>query len=312
MKRTLKRFIKKCLGSKWSYIVSKHFKSDTSKYRDNLPLLAEKIYYNILGRRIDWNNPKDINEKINWMKFNTDTSMWTILADKYKVREFLTEKGYGDLLVPVVGKWDRADEINFEDIKYPCILKVNHGAGGNYPLMAKPTESEIASLIQNLNKLLDTPYGYDTAEPHYIPIKTCVIAEEFLIEEKKNQHSSSLIDYKVWCFNGVADSILAVFDRAKYAVKLSNYDKDWNFHPEWAITTSHYLNGGDVLPKPLNLQKMLDAAAALSKGFPQIRVDFYEVNGKLYIGEMTFTSQGGYMEYYTQEHLLDMGNKCII
>lgn len=310
MKRKIKKYIKRCLGSKLSYMISKFINNNTGKYNDKLPLLADKIHYNILGRHIDWKNPKDINEKINWMKFNTDISLWTLLADKYRVRDYLINKGYGELLVPLINQWDRADDIDFENLKYPCILKVNHGAGGNYPLMIRPTDQERNKLIKKLNKLLDTPYGYKTAEPHYIPIKTCVIAEEFLIERQKNKYSSSLIDYKVWCFNGVVDFIWAAFDRKDYSVKVASYDKDWNYHPEWSVFTSHYQNGGNVLPKPINLQRMLDTASVLSQGFPQIRIDFYEVNGKLYIGEMTLTSQGGYMEFYTQEHLLEMGRKC--
>jgi hypothetical protein len=188
------------------------------------------------------------------------------------------------------------------------MLKVNHGSGGNFFLTKKPSTKKQRNLIKSLNKLLKTPFGYATAEPHYIPTNTYIIAEKLLIENS-NAFSSSLVDYKVWCFNGKPHHIWATYNRKEYHVYVATYDINWNHHPEYSVFTKHYRDGGDCVPRPKSLDKMLKAAAILSKGFPQVRIDFYDIDGMLYFGEMTFTSQGGYMEFYTPEFLLDMGKQ---
>lgn len=311
MKRNTRRFIQRILGERISNFIRNYRMERSVKPGMDLKERASSLYRNILERELDWGNPQDINEKINWMKFNTDTSKWTELADKYRVRDFVKERGLEDILVKLYGKWDRADDIDFDNLTYPCMLKVNHGCGGNFFLEKKPSSHKQARLVRKINKILDTPFGYATAEPHYIPIKTCVIAEEML-KETKNSFSSSLVDYKVWCFNGHVDHIWATYNRVDTHVYVGAYDTDWNYHPEYSIFTSHYRNGGDVVPKPICLDKLLESASILSKGFPQVRIDFYVVNDKVYFGEMTFTSQGGYMEFYTPEYLKMMGDKVIL
>ena len=93
---------------------------------------------------------------------------------------------------------------------------------------------------------------------------------------------------------------------------MAAYDLNWNFHPEYSVFNEHYAKGemSGKLPKPLNLKKMIEAASKLSKGEPQARIDFYEVNGKLYFGEITMTSQGGYMSFFTHDFLLKLGKHC--
>ena len=310
MKKKMKSLIKKTIGEKYSHYISKIVKKTRARlYRHNMSILADKMHYNILGRHIDWENPQDLNEKINWLKFNSDTSLWTKLADKYQVREYIKEKGYEDILVPLYGKWDNADDINFESLIYPCVIKPNHGSGDNFVLMNKPSKKDQKSLTKRINHILKTPYGYETAEPHYINIPTCIVAEQFLIDQR-NTYSSSLVDYKIWCFNGVPDNTLVIYNRTEHAVQISALDINWSNHPERLIFTDHFKQGRVDIPKPTSYERMLKVASDLSIGFPQVRIDFYEVNEMLFFGEMTFTAMGGYMDYYTHEFLLEMGNKC--
>ena len=311
MKRNTRRFIQRILGERISNFIRNYRMERSVKPGMDLKERASSLYRNILERELDLGNPQDINEKINWMKFNTDTSKWTELADKYKVRNFVKERGLEDILVKLYGKWDRADDIDFDGLTYPCMLKVNHGCGGNFFLDKKPSRMERGKLIRKINKILDTPFGYATAEPHYIPIKTCVLAEEML-KETTNTFPSSLVDYKVWCFDGEVDHIWATYNRVDTHVYVGCYDTDWRYHPEYSIFTSHYRDGGDRVPKPKALDKLIEAASTLSKGFPQVRIDFYIVNDKVYFGEMTFTGQGGYMEFYTPEYLKKMGDRVIL
>lgn len=262
------------------------------------------------GRKMNLKHPKDLNEKINWLKFYGDTSRWPMLADKWAVRQYVADCGLADILVPNYGHWDDASLINFDDLKYPCVIKTNHGSGMNMFLHKKPNKEEISDIIDKLNKWIHTPFADLYVEPHYSKIRPCLLAEELLVEEKPI--STTLIDYKCFAFNGKVAVIWACFNRSANHVEVATYDLDWNFHPEYSIFNEHYAKGEltGKLPRPKNLAKMIKAASTLSKGEPQARIDFYEVNGKLYFGEITMTSQGGYMPFFTNDFLLKLGSYC--
>ena len=139
------------------------------------------------------------------------------------------------------------------------------------------------------------------AEPQYVSIKPCVIAEQ-LLPLDPGRHS--LTDYKIWCFGGKPYFIWVCNDRNEdgNSAHVLTYDTDWNPHPEYSIFTSDYLQG-EPIPKPKNLGYMLEVAEKLSAGFPELRVDLYNIEGKVFFGELTFTSQGGINSFYTQEFL---------
>lgn len=138
----------------------------------------------------------------------------------------------------------------------------------------------------------------------------CIIAEEVL---KLPEGAHSLTDYKIWCINGKPIYIWTCSDRDEDGggADVMTYDLDWNAHPEFSVFTSEYRQG-KILPKPNNLEEMLSVATQLSKGFPILRVDMYNIEGQIYFGELTFTSQGGMMDFYTQEFLSILGEKADI
>lgn len=269
--------------------------------------IIDWLYSYVLGKKMNWKDPQDLNEKINWLKVYGDTSMWPILADKYRVREYIESKGLANILVPLYGKWDSADEVDFESLPSEFVIKTNHGSGGILVVKDKKTLN-IAEVRENLKRWLNEKYGLLQGEPHYLKIKPAVIAEKLLVE-KNNTFSTSLVDYKVWCFNGKPYCVWACYSRTKSGTYVGTYDLEWNYHPEWSVFTDHYMDGGPVVPKPKSFDEMMKAASILSEGFPQVRVDFYDVDGKLYFGEMTFTSNGGFMRFYTDEFLFQMGNQ---
>ena len=133
----------------------------------------------------------------------------------------------------------------------------------------------------------------------------CITVEEVLPLE---EGSSSLTDYKIWCFNGKAYYIYVCNNRNKSGnqAHVMTYDLDWNAHPEYSVFNTDYPQG-DIIPKPKNLDKMIKIAEILSKGYPEVRVDLYNINGRIYFGELTFTSQGGLMDYFTPEFNLLLG-----
>jgi len=311
MNRKIPKIIKKILGHGYVYQTIRKIGLFIRPHKcyDNPIKQAEYNYKLILGKVLNLESPVDLNEKINWMKFYSDTTKWTLLADKYKVRKYIEDCGLSRILVKLYGKWDRADQIDFSKLQYPCILKVNHGCGGNFILKQIPSTLKQHIIIKKINKLLETPYGKESAEPHYLNIKRCVIAEEFLVE-KKEKISSTLVDYKVWCLGGHIYCIFVCFNRTPLHIDIAAYDSQWNYHPEWCVFSEHCRNGGNLVSKPKLLNQMLEIALLLSKNMPQARIDFYIANDKIYFGEITMTSQGGYMDYFTPKVLLEMGHLC--
>ena len=255
-------------------------------------LLIEIKFKHYLGYKLDWSNPVDINEKINWLKIYSDTTMWSLLADKYAVREYVASKGFCDFLVPLIGKWDSTDDIKWDELPMKFVMKMNNGSG-DILVCKNKTAIDIQHWRKRFKSLFSMPFGYVMGEPHYDIIKPCIIAEELLDCTKQPIETSSLIDYKIWCFNGKPYSIWACFNRTSSSVQVASYDLDWVKRPEHSVSTSRYILSDITLPRPKSLDRMLEAASKLSEGFPEVRIDFYEVDNHPYFGEMTFTSNAG-------------------
>ena len=262
---------------------------------------ADKMWKDWKGYKIDWDNPRDLNEKIQWLMCKSDTSAWTPLSDKLKVRDYLTAKGYGSLLVPLLGTWKRSADIPWDSLPQKFVLKCNHDNGSTH--IIEPG-SDREAVGKALDKALRRKYGYWSCELHYNGIDPCIIAEEFIESD-----DAVPVDYKVWCFGGKPYYILTCSKRNAVSTKLSLFDTDWNPRPDATLESPHYPYGGPDIPKPEMLPQMLEAAAALSQGFPQVRTDFYNPGaGRLYFGEMTFSSAAGRMTYYSDAFLKEMGN----
>lgn len=274
--------------------------------RHNPQELADRLYIDATGNKngINWESPADLNEKINWLKFNSDTTKWSELADKYAVRKFIEEKGYKQYLVPLLGVWENANEIDFSTLPDSFVLKTNNGAGAVMVVEDKTLINQRKVRAQ-LNKWLKNKFGLKRAEPHYLRIKPLIIAESLL--KDKSGISSSLVDYKIWCFDGKAFGTKVYYNRHRFEADTEWYDREWNYHPEKLVFTNEKGDGGGKITKPKNYEQMISFAEDLSKGFPQVRVDLYNIDGQIYFGEMTFTASGGYINAYSKEVLLEMG-----
>lgn len=266
------------------------------------------VYKKTTGKKMNWKHPVDFNEKINWLKLYSDTSLWTLCADKYKVREYIEHKGYKNLLVPLLGKWDSAEEIDFDKLPNEFVLKTNHGSG-DVIVVENKSEINFDEVRKVLNKNLKTPYGKYQGESHYLDIPPCIIAEPLL--EQKSSVSSSIIDYKIICFDGKPYCTLCFFNRKDGHYDFELHDLNWQSHPECLVFNDHSRDGKGVILKPLSYDLMLKAASDLSKGFPQVRVDFYEIDGKPLLSELTFTTTGGCIRYFTDEYLKELGDQII-
>lgn len=267
----------------------------------NKPELLAKIRYRArFGKRLDLDNPQTLNEKILYLALRTDTTKWTDLTDKYKVREFIEAKGFGDTLVKLYGHWTDAADIDFDALPEKFILKTNHGSGGVIAVEDK-SQMDRAAAVKELNHSLGQTYGELESGLHYYRIKPCVIAEELLTNDEESARlSSSIIDYKIWCFDGKPCYTFICSNRESAHIDMMIYDNDWVAHPEYGRYDSFHRKGR-VMPKPKNFEQMLHIAEALAAGFPCVRVDLYNLGGKIYFGEMTFTSLGGLMNYFSDD-----------
>lgn len=259
------------------------------------------------GYTVDWKNPRDINEKIQWLMHKSDTSMWSVCADKYRVRDYVRSKGLEDILVPLLGVWDKAEDIDFESLPDKFAIKCNHDSGSTHIVDKASPDYAPEAIRKDLKKHLKVKYGNVHGEMFYNDIPPRIIAEQKL--EASPGHIS-MTDYKVWCFDGKPYAIWACRDRSKDSVYVNLYNLDWNLRAEASIFTDHYRDGEGRFERPEALDEMLAAAATLSEGFPEVRVDFYDAGGKLYFGELTFASSCGKMDFYTQEFLEELGAQC--
>ena len=276
------------------------------------PELLLKIRYRYVFKKpLDLKNPQDLNEKILWAKLYSDTTQWTRLADKYEVRRYIEEIGLGDTLVKLYAAWFKKDDVDFDALPETFIIKANNGDGkGTNKIICKSklTPEQRQEYIDMIGEWLSRKnIGALHAEPHYKNMLPCVIAEEVLPLEKG---STSLTDYKMWCFNGKCYYTWVCNDRSAggNSAHVMTYDMEWNAHPEFSVFNSDYLKG-EIMPKPKNFDKMVEIAEKLSAGFPELRVDLYNIDGKIYFGEMTFTSQGGFMDYLSPEFIKELGSK---
>ena len=268
---------------------------------------ADILFKGAFGRHINWDAPKDMNEKQRWIQFNTeDPIMWAKLADKYEVRNYIKNKGYGDILVKLYGKWDDAKDIDFGSLPNSFVLKTTHGSGEIIIVEDKNT-LDISSVRKKLNKYLHTPYGLESAEYHYLKIKPIIIAEELLTADKKL--SSSIIDYKFYTFHGIPKACAVFFNRdvIKHEVSYGLYDMDWNCIEN---NKNHYFDSsGITIPKPKRLHEMIEICKKLASDFPFVRLDLYESNNRVYFGEFTFTPSGlnSHSSVYEKERMYDWG-----
>lgn len=256
-------------------------------------------------------DPQDLNEKILWLALNTDTTEWSRLTDKYEVRDYVRECGLKEILIPQFGFWNNMDEVDFEKLPDSFILKPTHGSG-DVVVVRDKSKANLEEIKKKIQEDLDTYLITSAAELHYARIPHRVVAEQLLQNDPVSEkYSSTLIDYKIWVFNGKVHYVWVCmnrFVRNKDGAEVMTYDRDWNARPEYCRVTSDF-SLADPIPKPAGYDHMLEVAETLAKPFPVVRVDLYNLNGKIYFGEMTFTSYGAIMDFYSDEFLKKAGSE---
>jgi len=250
------------------------------------------------GKPLDLENPQTFNEKVQWLKLYDSTPIKTRLTDKYLVREWVKEKIGDKYLIPLLGVWDKFDDIDFDRLPGKFVLKANHGSGWNIIVKDKSTFDKAAAKGK-FNRWLNTNFAFiNGLELHYKAISPKIIAEEFIENE-----GADLYDYKIWCFNGTPKFIMFLAER-QVGLKMAFYDLAWNLLPFTYI----YPQYDKLVTKPDNLDEIINIAKKLCRDFIHVRVDLYRLdNGSLKFGEMTFTTASGACNWNSPEYDLVLG-----
>ena len=266
-----------------------------------------RCYKKALGVYPNLKTPKNLIEKIYWMEWNSDTSLWTKCADKYRVREFLKEQGLEHIAPKLLGIWHNVEDIDFSELPQEFILKTNDGCGTNLIVRDK-SKYDVEQVKKLFKSFMKYKQGFSNAQYHYLEIEPCVIAEELLHQsDELNEYSpNSLVDYKVYCFNGKPECVNVLYDRTKTSVYNRLYDLDWNEMPEKVVPYKGMRSSKSIFPKPKCLNEMLNYASILSQPFPEVRVDFYVINDQPVFGELTLST--GYGDF-TKEYYNYLGAK---
>lgn len=252
-----------------------------------------KLQYRIkLGRKLNLKNPERFTEKLQWYKINYRNPIMHQCVDKYAVREFVESKGFKDILVKLYGHYNTIHDVPFNALPNSFVIKTTHGGGGlNVVVCPNKEELDFEELKQKLSFKEETVANNGGGrEWAYYGLKTGIIVEELLVNRDNPQ--AGVNDYKIFCYNGHAKFIIVDVDRY-IGHKRNFYDRNWNnLH-----VTSDCPAFDRHIEKPDNLDQMLIIAEKLSQEFPYVRVDLYNVNGKIYFGELTFYPWSGYTEF---------------
>lgn len=266
-------------------------------YYKIISLLPDKLVINMENfmaykKLVSKNNPKYFGEKIQWFKLYGNLEKYTDYADKYKVREYIKQKIGEEYLIPILGVYDTPEEIDYSKLPNQFVLKLNTGSGFNI-IVKNKEELDIDKTNKQLKKWLKIDYSKIKKEYQYKNIKKRIICEKYVVD-KNNQ----LLDYKYFCFDGKPEFIKVDFDRFKNHTA-NFYDLNWNLiEMKEKCVMGVYENYSKNFVVPENQEKMLDIVNSLCKDFQFVRVDIYNVDGKIYFGELTFTPASGRNPFY--------------
>ena len=251
--------------------------------------LLNRKYEAIFGKRLNLDNPQTFNEKLQWLKLYDRNPEYTIMVDKYKVRDYIKEKIGEEYLIPIIGVWDNPDDIDFDALPDKFVLKCNHNSGLGMCICKDKSKLNIENVKSELKKGLAQDYYLTGREWPYKNVPRKIIAEKYMTD---TSDSSDFTDYKFFCFNGYVDCVMVCLERSSGDTKFYFFDRNWNL--KRLNTRGKNAPDGFTISKPSQMDKMFEIAAKLSKGLPFVRIDLYQSNDHIYFGEITFFPDSGF------------------
>lgn len=268
----------------------------------------KKKYYLSTGKKLDLDNPRTYNEKLQWLKLNDRKNIYTRIVDKYEVKDYVKNAIGAEYIIPTLGVYNRFNDINFKELPNKFVIKCTHDSGGLVVVRDK-TKMDVRACRKTINKSLRRNYYYYGREWPYKNVKPRILIEEYIdvnkgerslgnkkaITVNELQKENGLLDYKFMCFNGVVKCLFLDIGVIGKGTRHSEnyyrnvYDRDFNLLP-FLETRENYPR---EIIQPKNYKKMVEVAEKLSKNIPHVRVDLYNVDGEILFGEMTFFHGSG-------------------
>lgn len=260
----------------------------------------KKVFKFRMHKALDLENPQTFNEKLQWLKLYNRKKEYTKMVDKYEVKDYVVNKIGNEYIIPTLAMYEKFDDIEWDKLPNQFVIKCTHDSGG-LVICKDKNSMDIKKAKLKIRKSLKRNYFYARREWPYKNIKPRIIIEKYMQDNKEDD----LKDYKFFCFNGIAEIILVCSNRKGTFKNTDFYDSKWNLMP---FTRENHTNNPKGIEKPKNLEKMIEIAQKLSKGIPFVRVDLYEINGKVYFGELTFFPSSGFEGFNPEEYDKILGN----
>ena len=304
MLRTVKARLRSVTGG--SKILASAYAGLSGIKADLLSVLPDSVYLRMkyrlsTGLTLELEHPRRFNEKLQWMKLYDHNPLYTEIVDKYRVRQYVAERIGEEHLIPLLGAWDSAEEINFDLLPDQFVLKCNHNSGKGMCICRKKSELNYEEARRELTKGLKENYYYKGREWPYKNVKRKIIGEKFLSGDGK-----AMDDYKVHCFSGEPRIILVCRDRfSKQGVSEDFFSPQWERLP---LRRPGVRICDHEIARPEELEEMLRLSRVLSEGFPFLRTDFYIVDHRVYFGELTLFPGDGFGRFDPDEYDLILGD----
>jgi len=298
LKKMIRQILKKNNLFLDVYYITKNY---YYKYLISDEKLIKKKFKKRLNREVNLNNPKKYNDKLQWLKLYWDDPLAEAAADKYKVRELVTNRVGSQYLNKLLGVYESVDEIDLDVLPNKFVLKGTHGSGFNI-ICEDKTAIDWKFEFRKMRRWFKLNYFWQNRESVYKNIKPRIICEKYLEQDSDEE----LKDYRFFCFNGEPKFIAVDFSiNDKEKTRRNLYDLNWNLmDPE--ITYPKELK--KIVEKPKKLEEMIEISRKLSSDFPHARVDFYYINNKIFFGEITFFHQSGMGNIIPEEFEVTMGS----
>lgn len=279
-------------------LVIKYLKAKrlASKYGQSLSdqEYLKKAFKLNMGKELNLENPQTFNEKLQWLKLYNRKPEYTVMVDKYAVKKYVADKIGEEYIIPTLGVWDKFEDIDFDVLPDQFVLKCTHDSGG-LVICRDKKQLDLKKAKDKIEKSLKRDFYLTTREYPYKDVPRKIIAEKYMVDES----GTELKDYKFFCFNGKVKLLFVAKDRMKEGeeTKFDFFDENFNHLP----FTNGHPNSEPPYYKPENFEKMKELAEKLSTGIPHLRVDFYNINGKIYFGELTFFHWSGMVPFKPEE-----------
>lgn len=248
-------------------------------------------YFSGMGKFPNLKNPRTFNEKLQWLKLNDIHPEYTQMVDKGKVKDYVSQRIGENHIIPSYGVWDSFDDIDFEKLPNQFVLKTTHDSGGVVVIKDKKT-MDVEKVRRVMEKSLKRRFFYEHREYPYKNVKPRILAEKFMVDES----GTELKDYKFFCFDGEPKMLFVATDRP-FDTRFDFYDTEFRHLP---VKQGHPLATKEIR-KPEAFEEMLEISRKLSQGMRHVRVDLYNINGKIFFGELTFFHFSGNVPFEPEE-----------